>query len=177
MSYRPSATSSGIGAIWYDGSHLKFRIGGTTYQIDQQGGGTVTTASVVTANGVSGSVANPTTTPAITLTLGAITPSSIATTGAVSTGNLTLGTAGNKISITTGSNASAGTGTLVGGSATISTTAVTANSLIFVTDTAISLTNVGTLTVPTASIIAGTSFVVKSTNILDISTFSWLIIN
>lgn len=33
------------------------------------GSGTVTTTSVVTANGVSGSVANPTTTPAITLTI------------------------------------------------------------------------------------------------------------
>lgn len=41
------------------------------------GAGTVTTVSVVTANGVSGSVANATTTPAITLTLGAITPSSV----------------------------------------------------------------------------------------------------
>lgn len=38
---------------------------------------TVTNVSVVTANGVSGSVADPTTTPAITLTLGAITPSSV----------------------------------------------------------------------------------------------------
>lgn len=48
--------------------------------------GTVTTVSVVTANGVSGSVANATTTPAITLTLGAITPSSVAATGNVSAG-------------------------------------------------------------------------------------------
>ena len=39
--------------------------------------GTVTTVSVVTANGVSGSVANATTTPAITFTLGAITPMSV----------------------------------------------------------------------------------------------------
>lgn len=39
--------------------------------------GTVTTVSVVTANGVSGSVATATTTPAITLTLGAITPTSV----------------------------------------------------------------------------------------------------
>src|SRR6185369_4048278 len=43
--------------------------------------GTVTSVSVVTANGVSGSVANPTTTPAITLTLGAITPSSVQISG------------------------------------------------------------------------------------------------
>ncbi len=41
------------------------------------GTGTVTTVSVVTANGVSGSVANPTTTPAITLSLGAITPTTV----------------------------------------------------------------------------------------------------
>jgi hypothetical protein len=48
------------------------------------GGGTVTTVSVVTANGVSGSVANPTTTPAITITLGDISAatSKPATTGA-----------------------------------------------------------------------------------------------
>lgn len=39
--------------------------------------GTVTSVSVTTANGVSGSVATSTTTPAITLTLGAITPTSI----------------------------------------------------------------------------------------------------
>lgn len=44
-------------------------------------GGTVTSVSVVTANGISGSIANPTTTPAITLTLGAITPSSVITSG------------------------------------------------------------------------------------------------
>lgn len=40
-------------------------------------GGTVTSVSVVTANGISGSVATATTTPAITLTLGAITPTSV----------------------------------------------------------------------------------------------------
>ena len=39
--------------------------------------GTVTTVSVTTANGVSGSVATAGTTPAITLTLGAITPTSV----------------------------------------------------------------------------------------------------
>lgn len=46
--------------------------------VDIAGGGTgtVTSVSVVTANGVSGTVATATTTPAITLTLGAITPTS-----------------------------------------------------------------------------------------------------
>ena len=41
------------------------------------GGGTVTSVSVTTANGVSGTVATDTTTPAISLTLGAITPTSV----------------------------------------------------------------------------------------------------
>ena len=50
------------------------------------GAGTVTTVSVVTANGVSGSVANPTTTPAITFTLGAITPTSVNASGLINSG-------------------------------------------------------------------------------------------
>jgi hypothetical protein len=41
------------------------------------GTGTVTSLSITTANGISGSVVTPTSTPAITLTLGAITPTSI----------------------------------------------------------------------------------------------------
>ena len=50
--------------------------------VDLSGGGsgTVTDVSVVTANGISGSVATSTTTPAITLTLGAITPTSVSAT-------------------------------------------------------------------------------------------------
>lgn len=42
------------------------------------GSGTVTIVSVTTANGISGTVATATTTPAISLVLGAITPSSVA---------------------------------------------------------------------------------------------------
>lgn len=41
------------------------------------GAGTVTNVSVTTANGVSGAVANPTSTPAITLALGVIAPTSV----------------------------------------------------------------------------------------------------
>jgi len=47
------------------------------------GTGTVTSVSVVSANGVSGTVVNPTSTPAITLALGAITPTSVTATGQV----------------------------------------------------------------------------------------------
>lgn len=52
---------------------------GGAVTINSTGGGlgTVTSVSVATANGVSGTVATDTTTPVITLTLGAITPSSI----------------------------------------------------------------------------------------------------
>lgn len=53
--------------------------------------GTVTTLSVTTANGVSGTVSNATTTPAISLTLGAITPTSVAATGTVTGSNIVRG--------------------------------------------------------------------------------------
>lgn len=52
------------------------------------GGGTVTSVSVTTANGVSGTVASSTTTPAITLSLGAITPTSVSTGALTATGNV-----------------------------------------------------------------------------------------
>ncbi|WP_069660810.1 beta strand repeat-containing protein [Arcticibacter eurypsychrophilus] len=51
------------------------------------GSGSVTSVSVVTANGISGSVATSTVTPAITLSLGAITPSSIVTAGTIAASN------------------------------------------------------------------------------------------
>jgi len=63
--------------------------------------GTVTSASVVTANGVSATVATPTTTPAFTFTLGAITPSSVAlNAGTAMTGNQGTGV---KVQHSTGS--------------------------------------------------------------------------
>lgn len=67
-----------------------------------------------------------------------------------------------------------GTGTLSGGTVTVSNTAVTATSKIFLTDTASSLTNVGTLSVSAKS--AGVSFTVTSANALDGSTFNYMII-
>jgi hypothetical protein len=62
--------------------HLTWRYDGTNYfvygdPVASSGSGTVTSVSVVTANGVSGTVATSTTTPAITLSLGAITPTSV----------------------------------------------------------------------------------------------------
>ena len=74
------------------------------------GGGTVTSVSVVTANGVSGVVATPTTTPSITLTLGAITPTSVNGIIFSGTGTVTnTGTSG--LSSFTGSGTSSGINT------------------------------------------------------------------
>lgn len=86
------------------------------------GSGTVTTVSVVTANGVSGSVANATTTPAITLTLGAITPTTIngltisSTTGTLSLASGKTLTASNTVTLTAtdGSTLAIGTGGALG---------------------------------------------------------------
>lgn len=73
------AAGAGIVAGGTTGQAL-VKASGTDYDTAWQtlsGTGTVTSVSVATANGVSGTVANSTTTPAITLALGAITPTSI----------------------------------------------------------------------------------------------------
>lgn len=66
-------------------SNFVYTLNGRLYTVNLQGGthgggggsGSVTSVSVVTANGISGSVATPSSTPAITLTLGNITPSTV----------------------------------------------------------------------------------------------------
>lgn len=98
------------------------------------------------------------------------------TNGLQTTKDLKITTAGKGLFIKTGANAKMGTSTLVGGTITINTTAVLSNSLIFLTDTGGGVfANIGSLTVGT--ITNGTSFVVTSTNILDTSTFNWIIID
>ena len=77
----------GSGATGSGSAYVEITLGtnlsmsGTTLNASSGGGGTgtVTTVSVVSANGVSGTVANATTTPAITIALGAITPTSVNT--------------------------------------------------------------------------------------------------
>ena len=65
---------------------------------------------------------------------------------------------------------------LMGGSATVSTTAVTSQSLIFLTPQ-----NLGTVVVPTAvaitATVVGTSFTITSANMTDTSTIAWQIVN
>lgn len=89
--------------------------------------------------------------------------------------NVIIDTAGKTLKIRQGSNACAGTGaTLVGGTVTVSTTAVATGNLVFLTCTA----QGGTpgLGIPVITINNGVSFTITSANVLDTSTFSWLII-
>ena len=88
-------------------------------------------------------------------------------------GSINIATAGGKIKIATGSNASVGGGTFSGGAVTISTTAVTASSRIFIQYT--SCSNCGTTYI--SAKVAGTSFTVTSSNGSDASTFDYWIIN
>jgi hypothetical protein len=89
-------------------------------------------------------------------------------------GSLILGTAGNKLRITTGANASAGTATLVAGTITIATTAVTAVSLIMIT-----VQEAGILTgvVRVSARVAATNFTITSSIATDTATVAWFIIN
>jgi len=109
-------------------------------------GGTVTSVSVVTNQGVSGSVSNPTTTPAITLSLGAIT-NVISYNGLVvtpNTGVITTGTwNGSVIGQTYGGTGVNNAGTLTYGS----------NNITFTTSgtTSLTLPTSGTLTTGTGS--------------------------
>ena len=89
------------------------------------GSGTVTSVSVATANGISGTVATATTTPAITLTLGAITPTSVAATGTVSGSNLSGTNTGDQTITLSGDVTGSGTGAIT---ATLANTTVTAGS-------------------------------------------------
>ena len=86
-------------------------------------GGTVTTVSVTTANGVSGTVANDSTTPAISLALGAITPTSVAATGNVTGSNLSGSNTGDQAIVLSGD---------VGGSGSTGiTTTIGANAVTY----------------------------------------------
>lgn len=74
-----SITNNHLAKFTVSGSNIILADGGAA-----GGAGTVTSVSVTTQNGVSATVTNPTTTPALAFTLGAITPSSVASTGNIS---------------------------------------------------------------------------------------------
>jgi hypothetical protein len=84
--------------------------------------GTVTSFGFTNANGVSGTVTNPTTTPNLTVSLGAITPTSVAASGTVTGSNLSGTNTGDQTITLTGDVTGSGTGSF---SATIANNAVT----------------------------------------------------
>lgn len=181
-----NAVSGSNNTVIGGGSGTGITTGGSNLIVGSASGNQITTG---TGNVIIGNAIGPASNVSNTLNVGNVytgnTSTQAATTknntlddgsgNATVNGNLTLGVAGNKLNVTTGTNASAGTGTLTGGTVNIATTVVTANSLIFLTDTTASLTNVGTLSVTSKT--AGTGFTVTSSNALDTSTFNWLVIN
>jgi len=92
------------------------------------------------------------------------------------TQTVTNKTIGDKVRITTGSNASVGTATLVAGTITVNTTSVATSSIIMLTRNTPGGT-IGQLSAPSASIVNGTSFVINSDNAADTSVVNWFIIN
>jgi hypothetical protein len=156
---------------------------GTANQITATNSAGVVTLSIPATFIAPGSIASTTTMSAgtalssgttitagtsITATLGNITATN---------GNLSLATAGNKILIATGTNASAGTtAALTAGAIVVSTTAITANSLVFFATNAL-----GTVTIPQSYRVSartpGTSFTIQSSDATDTSTVNYWILN
>lgn len=157
-----------------------FNLLGTANQITVTGSANTETFSIPSAFTAPGSITATTT---LTATSGAITATN---------GNLVLGTAGNKIisssvaSTTTAGANSFGKVTLVGGTATVSTTAVTASSIIILTRQSVGATGAAALgELSIGTITAGTSFVINawsqanatSLAATDVSSIGWMIIN
>lgn len=169
---------AGNWVLFASGSGDIISILGTTNQIAVSTTSGVATISLPAAIVTPGSL---TTTTSLTATLGNITATN---------GNLVLGTAGNKLvstsvgtTIAAGAN-SIGSVTLTSGTATVSTTSVTASSLIMIwRQSSGASTALGQLTVGT--IVAGTSFVINAATqatpgtplATDASVVGYMIIN
>jgi hypothetical protein len=88
------------------------------------------------------------------------------------TGQVAAQVAGSGFSVKTGSNCKMGTATLSSGTVTVSNTAITSSSIVFLTIQSAS----GTLgSVYLGTVTAGTSFVISSTSALDASVVGYLI--
>jgi hypothetical protein len=87
-------------------------------------------------------------------------------------GSIGTNTAGFGVTVKEGTNAKMGLATLVAGAVTVATTAVTANSRIFLTAQN-GTTNSGYLSVSART--AGTSFAIASSNAADVRQIAWII--
>ena len=117
----PSQAGNGGKFLYTDGTVVSWQSTG-----GGGGGGTVTAVSVTASNGISASVANPTTTPSITLGLGAITPTSVSASGTITGSNISGSVSGTNTGDQTislsGDVSGSGTGAIT---ATLANTAVT----------------------------------------------------
>ena len=173
-----STLTGDTGTATPSGGNIK--LAGTANQITTTASAAQVVVSLPSAIVAPGSITATTT---LTATLGNITATN---------GNIVRGTAGNKdvytsvaTTVTAGAN-SAGTVTLVAGTATIATTAVTANSIIRLYRQGIGTTGaavLGILTIGTKT--AGVSFVINSVQpgdatgvqSSDVSVVAWEIVN
>ncbi len=89
------------------GQHLNYDTATNTFSCGTSSSGGVSSVAVTTANGFSCSVANPTTTPNLTCTLGAITPTTIVASSTISGSNLSGTNSGNVTLASFGSTANA----------------------------------------------------------------------
>lgn len=194
----PSGNYS-IGQIWYSLSSLTWwglqsisagqatwvdisGSGGSVSQITGNSGSAVASSGNISILGTTNQISSSGSGSTLTLSLSSpmVAPGAItATSGNITAtnGNLVLSTAGNKLSIATGSNSSVGTsGAMTAGAVTVSNTSVTASSKIFCYPAAL-----GTVTAPQAyyisAIVANTNFTITSASASDTSTWNYWIIN
>ena len=184
-----AGTRLGIGTA---GQVLTVNSGATAPQWSTPTTGTVTSVSVVSANGFAGTVATATTTPAITLTTsitGVLKGNGTAISAATSGTDYAPATSGSSIlygngsggfsNVTVGTGLSFSTGTLSATPANPSVTTKTTTYSIATTDGSIfcNATSAGfTVTLPTAVGVGGKIYIIKkidsSTNVITIATTS-----
>ena len=168
------------GQLWYD------QVGGVEYVLSSVAGGVATWTAITAAAGVLVSLTDQTAAVRVPLA-GTITingANNITTTGAANTvtvtGSLTptyTTVKSGKYQTVAGAGASSGIATLAAGTKVVATTAIAAGSVVLV-----SVNTLGTvatpqaLRVPSASIIAGTSFAIFSADGTDTSTVNWFIV-
>lgn len=92
----------------------------------------------------------------------------------LATSDLSIATAGRGLKVAEGTNAKMGLATLAAGTVTVATTAVTANSRIYLTGQGDTAGTEGWLRV--SARVAGTSFTITSSSGTDTSTVAWMIV-